>query len=92
MESFARSLVKSLSWRVVAVIITTTVAWVITGEKVFAVAIGVADTFIKLFAYFAHERIWNRIQFGKAKPPEYTYKQYKLRHHLSHIERYSIDI
>jgi len=72
MESFARSLVKSLSWRFVAVIITTSVAWFVTGEKMFALAIGVIDTVIKLAAYFAHERIWNRIDFGKAKPPEYT--------------------
>ena len=72
MESFARSLFKSLSWRVVAVIITTTVAWIVTGEKLYAVAIGVTDTMIKLFAYFAHERIWNRIHFGKSNSPEYT--------------------
>ncbi len=72
MESFARSVLKSLSWRVVAVLITTTIAWIVTGEKLFAVTIGITDTLIKIFAYLAHERIWNRIHFGKSKPPEYS--------------------
>ena len=26
---------------------------------------------IKVAAYFVHERIWDRIEFGRAKPPEY---------------------
>ena len=72
MDSFYRSMVKTLSWRVLAVIITTSVAWIVTGEKVFAATIGIADTVIKLFVYYGHERIWNRIHFGKIKPPEYN--------------------
>jgi uncharacterized membrane protein len=26
---------------------------------------------VKLALYFVHERIWNHIGFGRAKPPEY---------------------
>jgi uncharacterized membrane protein len=26
---------------------------------------------LKIAAYFVHERIWDRIQFGRTKPPEY---------------------
>ena len=72
MDSFYRSIVKTLSWRIIATIITTFVAWLVTGEKIFAATIGIADTLIKLFVYYGHERIWNRINFGKTKPPEYN--------------------
>jgi len=26
---------------------------------------------LKIGAYFVHERIWNHIEFGRGKPPEY---------------------
>ena len=37
-----------------------------------AATIGLADTTIKFFIYFIHERAWNRIDFGREqKQPEY---------------------
>ncbi len=38
----------------------------ITGE-----AGGIADSLLKLGVYYSHERFWNRLSFGKPKPPEY---------------------
>ena len=71
-DSHYRSLAKALSWRVVATIITMIVAWVVTGHMEFALKIGLADTLIKFFTFYGHERIWNRIRFGlKKKAPEY---------------------
>ncbi len=67
METRRRSIVKSLSWRVFATIITSLVAYRITGEITFAIEIGLLDTSIKLFAYYAHERTWLRIDFGNPK-------------------------
>ena len=29
------------------------------------------DTLLKLFVYYGHERMWQRISFGKIVPPEY---------------------
>jgi hypothetical protein len=29
------------------------------------------DVVLKIGAYFIHERLWDRIQFGRPKPPEY---------------------
>lgn len=71
MESRSRSIAKALSWRGVAVIITTGIAWVVTEKVVLATTIGVADTLVKLGAYYLHERMWNHISFGRIKPPEY---------------------
>lgn len=72
MESRRRSIVKSLSWRFIATFITSFVAYLVTGELRFAIEIGLLDTSIKLFAYYAHERTWLRIQYGAAKDkPDY---------------------
>ena len=71
METRSRSLAKALSWRLLALIVTTVVAWKVTGDTTFAAAIGAIDTGIKIFAYYAHERAWVRIPFGRRKEPEY---------------------
>lgn len=74
MESHKRSIVKALSWRVLATLITTFVAFLLTGEITLAIEIGLLDTALKLGAYYGHERLWLRIPFGKAPvmpPPEY---------------------
>ena len=70
-DSHYRSLAKALSWRVVATIITMVVTLVVTGEMEFALKIGLADTLIKFFTFYGHERIWNRLKFGRDKAPEY---------------------
>ena len=71
-ESYRRSIVKALSWRVIATLITGITALIVTGEVKIAVEIGLIDTIVKLAVYYAHERIWNRFKFGEIQPPEYT--------------------
>ena len=71
MESHVRTIMKTLSWRSVATLITFTVAWIATGRLTLAAEIGVADTVIKLGTYYFHERLWIRVKFGKLKSPEY---------------------
>jgi uncharacterized membrane protein len=70
-ETRRRSLAKSLSWRVLAALITAAVAFAMTGELEFAAKIGLLDTLVKLFIYFAHERAWNRVGYGKVRAPDY---------------------
>ncbi len=71
METRFRTVIKALSWRFIATLVTFTVAWIITKELKFAAEIGIADTVIKLGVYYFHERAWIGIDFGKKKPPEY---------------------
>ncbi len=71
MESHSRTIIKAFSWRLIATLVTFSVAWVITEELAFATKIGIADSLIKLGAYYFHERVWIGIKFGKNKPPEY---------------------
>lgn len=63
-ESHIRSLLKALSWRVVATTTTAIIAWFITGDIATALAIGSIEFFAKFFIYYAHERAWQIIPRG----------------------------
>jgi uncharacterized membrane protein len=71
METKRRSILKALSWRFLATVITSLVVYFMTGKLTFALEIGGIDTFIKLGVYFAHERIWLMIPFGKIEERDY---------------------
>lgn len=60
---------KALSWRVVAWSITAAVAYLFTGKVMFALSIGFADSLLKIFAYYLHERSWMSIDYGREPRP-----------------------
>jgi uncharacterized membrane protein len=70
-EKHYRSLVKAVSWRCTGTLDTMMISFLITGKIKYAVSIGGVEVFTKIFLYYAHERVWHRIPFGKARnaPP-----------------------
>ena len=70
-ESHYRSVIKAITWRTGGTIVTCLIAWIVTGSLDLAAQIGILDTLIKIVAFYVHERLWNRLNFGKMKPPEY---------------------
>lgn len=71
MESHSRSIAKAVTWRSGGTVVTFAVAWLLTGEPTLSVGIGLLDSAVKIGAFYVHERLWNRVSFGKVKPPEY---------------------
>lgn len=67
MESHRRSILKAVTWRLFAVLVTTVVVYLFTKEVALSLGIGLADTAIKIVAYYAHERLWDRMDFGRRK-------------------------
>jgi uncharacterized membrane protein len=63
-ESHLRSLLKAMSWRVVATLTTTIIAYFITGEVETALAIGSIEFVLKFLIYYMHERAWQLIPRG----------------------------
>ena len=63
-ESRLRSLLKALSWRVVATTTTAIIAWFITGDVATAIAIGSIEFVAKFFIYYGHERAWQLVPRG----------------------------
>ena len=62
-----RSLAKAISWRATGTLDTIAVSFIITGRIKLALSIGGVELFTKVGLYYIHERVWNRIQFGKVK-------------------------
>lgn len=71
METHYRSIIKAVTWRAGGTAVTCLVAWSLTGNLDLAARIGIVDTVIKIGAFYFHERFWNKVDFGKQKPPEY---------------------
>lgn len=71
METHYRSIAKAITWRSGGTLVTVVVAWLVTGKLELAAQIGLLDTVVKIGAFYAHERLWNRLSFGKVKQPDY---------------------
>jgi uncharacterized membrane protein len=70
MEKPKRSLVKALSWRATGTLDTMLISFLITGQLKWAVSIGFVELFTKMGLYFVHERVWNRVAYGRVKAKE----------------------
>jgi len=67
-ESPARSIAKSISWRIIASFTTFIIFYFTAGSKiaieVITAAVGV-EAISKMLIYFVHERIWANVYWGK---------------------------
>jgi len=59
-----RSLLKTLSWRIVGTLDTMALGWYITGDSLIGLKIGALELFTKFILYYFHERLWLRNTFG----------------------------
>jgi adenylylsulfate kinase len=66
-ETNQRSIVKGISWRVVATSTTIIIVYFFFGRLDLAIAAGLMETVLKVGLYWAHERAWFKIQWGKKK-------------------------
>jgi len=66
-NSYKRHIAKSLTWRIIGTIDTILLAWLITGDPLTGLQIGLAEVITKMFLYFLHERAWFKIRAGITK-------------------------
>ena len=60
-----RSLVKTISWRLTGSGATFIISWLISGNFAVAGTIAVIQLISNTILYYIHERIWNRIKWGR---------------------------
>jgi uncharacterized membrane protein len=53
-----RHILKTISWRLVGTVDTMILGWVVTGNPLIGLKIGVLEILTKMTLYFIHERIW----------------------------------
>jgi uncharacterized membrane protein len=69
-DEHRRSIAKGISWRITGTIDTMVVAFFITGDYSKALSIGATEIITKVFLFYLHERVWQRVQFGRLRPGE----------------------
>lgn len=63
-ETHVRSLLKGLSWRILASATTIGIAYFITGDTRVALGIGGIEAVLKILFYYLHERAWQALPRG----------------------------
>ena len=66
----SRSLVKAFTWRLTGTADTFLLTLLITHKLNFALSISATELFTKIFLYYGHERIWERVKWGRKETPE----------------------
>jgi uncharacterized membrane protein len=68
-DAHHRSILKALSWRVIATFATMSIVFAFTQKVVLSVGVGAVEVVIKLILYYFHERIWGILGIGRKEHP-----------------------
>lgn len=64
-ETPARSLVKTVSWRITGSGATFLISYAVLGNFAVSGTIAVIQLSLNTLLYFVHERVWDRIHWGR---------------------------
>ena len=64
-----RSLLKAISWRATGSVDTMIISFLITGKNKWALTISGVELFTKIGLFYVHERVWEKLPFGRVKQP-----------------------
>ena len=59
-DSWRRSAVKTVSWRITATAATVAIIYAITGDATLSLGIGSLEVVLKMALYYVHERAWSQ--------------------------------
>ena len=60
-----RSLIKTISWRITGSSATFAISYAVLGDFAVSSTIAVIQLTFNTLLYFAHERVWNKIKWGR---------------------------
>jgi len=64
-EHYKRSIVKTITYRLLILLTTYIVVYRFTGQHGATTIITLTSNFVSTFVYFIHERVWNAIHWGR---------------------------
>ena len=64
-EKPLRSIMKGISWRVIASVTTIVLVYLFTRSFTLSLEVGAIEVVAKLTFYYLHERAWNKVRWGK---------------------------
>ena len=62
-----RHLIKTFSWRFIGTLDTIVLGWLFTGSPTIGLKIGIIEVLSKMILYYAHEKLWYKLNFGLEK-------------------------
>ncbi len=65
-----RSLLKAVSWRFVGSLDTFLLSLLVTGNAKYAVSIASVEALTKIVLFYAHERVWRMVRWGRGTPSD----------------------
>ena len=68
-ETRTRALVKSLAWRIIGIFVLGIISWLVTRSWKEMSIITIVFHFLRFVMYYFHERIWERIKWGRVRHP-----------------------
>ena len=70
-DTYLRSILKAISWRFFGSLATSVIVYCFTRKGALALAVGGVEVVAKIGIFFVHERIWEKLSFGKKEviPP-----------------------
>jgi len=68
-ENHTRSVIKTITWRVIATLTTAGLVFAFTGKFTLALEIGFFEVVLKLLFGYLHERVWSLVPWGRKKHP-----------------------
>ncbi len=71
MEHPKRSIAKSITWRIFSFLLTIAIIYAYTRNIKQAIGVGAGIDIVKMILYYLHERLWNKLRFGRQKASDY---------------------
>jgi uncharacterized membrane protein len=63
-ENRKHHILKTFTWRGVGTLDTILLSWLITGNPLTGLKIGLSELLTKMILYYLHERVWHRSKYG----------------------------
>lgn len=68
-ESHTRTVIKAISWRIIATCTSMSIVYLLTKEPLITLEFGAIEVIAKITFYYFHERGWQKVPWGTKKHP-----------------------
>lgn len=65
MEQQRRTILKTITWRIIAIVVTVFVTFIYSRDWTASLTISLTANVLNMFFYYVHERLWNQVSFGR---------------------------
>ena len=69
LETRTRAWIKSIVWRILGIAVLGIIAWLVTHSWKEMTIITIIFHSVRVILYYFHERVWERIHWGRIKHP-----------------------